>query len=70
MDPNTRNMLLDAYLETVQEAVDAGRDSDTAHKEGITAAAMFHASMAGVDDATARAEVEAENFSPALLEAS
>ncbi len=57
-------MVADAYDETVSEAIAQGRAAEVAHKEGITAAAMFFASMTGVQDAAARTEVEALGLSP------
>jgi hypothetical protein len=58
MDDSTKIMLAQAYDETVGESLGQGHDEATAHKEGITAAAMFLASMGSMDDASARAEVE------------
>ena len=58
MDESTRQMIAEAYGETVSEALGRGVAADKAHVEGITAAAMFLASMVGLEDAAARAEVE------------
>jgi len=59
MDASTLEMVLTAYDETVQDALTAGRPEGTAHAEGLTAAAMLLAAVTGVEDAAARAEVEA-----------
>jgi hypothetical protein len=59
MDAATLEMVLTAYDETVQDALSAGRPEATAHTEGLTAAAMLLAAITGVEDAAARAEVEA-----------
>ena len=59
-----QKMVADAYDETVSEAMAAGRTADVAHKEGITAAAMFLSSMNGIEDAAARKEVEALGLQP------
>jgi len=64
MDDTTAKMVADAYDETVTEAMAQGHAADTAHKEGLTAASMFLASMTGIEDATARAEVEGLGLSP------
>jgi hypothetical protein len=64
MDGAMGKMVADAYDETVAEAMVQGRSPDTAHKEGITAAAMFFASLTGIEDAAARAEVESLGLSP------
>jgi len=64
MDTSTREMVSQAYDETVAEAMAQGHNTDVAHKEGITAAAMFLASMQGTDDATARASIEALGLTP------
>ena len=61
MDAATLEMVLTAYDETVQDAVAGGRSDDTAHCEGLTAAAMLLAAVTGVEDAAARAEVERVN---------
>lgn len=64
MDDATRKMITEAYDETVSEALAQGHPNDTAHKEGITAASMFLASMSGIEDAAARAEVEKLGLEP------
>ena len=64
MDEPMVRMVAEAYDETLAEALAQGRHPDVAHREGLTAAAMFFASMAGIDDASARAEVEAIGLSP------
>lgn len=58
MDDSTRKMIAEAYDETVSEALAQGHPSATAHKEGITATAMFLSSMTGLEDAAARSSVE------------
>lgn len=58
MDASTLEMILTAYEETVQDALGQGRDDGTAHREGVTAAAMCLASVTGAEDSDARAEVE------------
>ncbi len=64
MDEPTRKMIAEAYDETVSEAMAQGHPSDTAHREGITAAAMFLASMSGIEDAAARIAVETLGLEP------
>ena len=64
MDAATRNMVSSTYDETVSEAMSQGQPPDVAHREGITAAAMFLSSLTGVEDAQARAEVEQLGLEP------
>ena len=64
MDDTMAKMVADAYDETVAEALAQGRAADVAHKEGVTAAAMFLSSMTGTEDAAARAQVEGLGLSP------
>lgn len=49
----------EAYQEAVDEATGGGVDAGTAHKEGVTAAAMMVSAMDGLEDADARNQVEA-----------
>ena len=65
MDQDTAKMVAEAYDETVSEALAQGHSPETAHKEGITAAAMFLASLTGVEDAAARVQVEGLGLGPA-----
>lgn len=64
MDASTREMISQAYDETVMEAMAQGHPADTAHREGITAASMFLASMTGTEDSAARTQVEGLGLSP------
>ena len=64
MDTGTREMISQAYDETVMEAMAQGHPPEIAHREGITAASMFLASMTGVEDAAARSQVEGLGLSP------
>jgi len=64
MDDTKRKMVTEAYDETVSEALARGVDTDTAHKEGVTAVAMFFASLAGIDDAAAREDVDLLGLKP------
>lgn len=59
MDAATLEMVLTAYEETNADALSHGHAPDVAHKEGIVAAAMCLAAMTGIEDAAARAQVEA-----------
>jgi hypothetical protein len=59
MDASTVEMVLTAYDETVQDALAAGRGDGIAHAEGLTAASMLLAAVTGIEDAAARASVEA-----------
>jgi len=68
MDSSTQHMLEDSYMETVEEALGAGHNEDTAHTEGVTAAAMMLAAMEGMEDAMARAEVDTMSFHPGMLD--
>ena len=67
MDSSTQHLLEDSYMETVEEALGAGHNQDTAHQEGVTAAAMMLASMEGLEDGTARATVDSLEFHPGML---
>lgn len=58
MEAATFEMVLTAYDETCRDARGQGHDDATAHREGITAAAMCLAAMTGIEDGPARAEVE------------
>jgi len=64
MDDSTRKMVAEAYDETVSEAMARGEPMDTAHMEGVTAAAMFLSSLAGIADAAARGAVESLGLKP------
>ncbi len=64
MDDTMMKMVAGAYDETISEAMAQGRAADVAHKEGITAAAMFLASMTGIEDAAARSEIEQLGLAP------
>ena len=68
MDSSTQHLLEDSYMETVEEALGAGQSEDTAHQEGVTAAAMMLASMEGIEDAMARETVDGMAFHPRMLE--
>lgn len=59
MDESTRTMIAQAYDETMSEALAQGRSADVAHREGITAAAMFLSSLTGIEDAQALKAVDA-----------
>jgi hypothetical protein len=61
MDAATLEMVLTAYDETVQDARGAGHGDETAHAEGVTAAAMLLAAVTGIEDEAARIEVETVN---------
>ena len=58
LDDSTKKMVAEAYDETLSEALARGEAEEVAHREGITAAAMFYASLAGIADSFARSEVE------------
>ena len=64
IDDDTARMLAEAYDETVAEAFGQGRSPEDAHREGITAASMFLAAIKGMEDQTARAEVERLGLKP------
>ncbi len=64
MDASMRKMVAEAYDETVSEAMAQGHEPSTAHKEGVTAAAMFLSSLIGVEDAAARAQIESLGLQP------
>ena len=63
MDENSR-MLAEAYDETVRDALSQGCPIDHAHREGITAAAMFLSALTGVEDAAALAQVKMLSLRP------
>jgi tellurite resistance protein len=52
-------MVVEAYLETVAEARQAGVSALKAHMEGIIAAAMLVAATAGIEDEDAKKMVVA-----------
>jgi hypothetical protein len=58
-------MVEDCYHETVVEALRSNNSKLTAHKEGVTAAAMMLAAMTGLEDEPAKTEVVALNLRPA-----
>lgn len=62
-DENTE-MAKEAYDETIEESLGRGLSTEKAHAEGLTAAAMLLSAMTGIEDAAARAQVEAMGFSP------
>jgi len=64
MDDAMKRMVCEAYDETVSEAMAQGHPPETAHKEGVTAASMFLASMTGIEDAAARSSVEGLGLEP------
>ena len=64
MEATTAKMVAEAYDETVAEAMAAGHAAEIAHREGITAAAMFLSSKTGREDIAARAEVEKLGLKP------
>ena len=64
MDESTKEMLEEAYLETVQESLERGDSRETAHKEGVVAAAMFLSAINGLEDEAARQEVARLGFRP------
>jgi len=66
MDDSIKLMLEESYIETVQEALNAGNSAMDAHKEGVIAAAMLLASMTGSEDDDARSQVAALQFRPDL----
>ena len=57
MDDSTKEMVEEAYRETVQEALANGGSSQTAHEEGVVAAAMLLSAVNGVEDEAAKQEV-------------
>ena len=64
MDDGMAKMVAEAYDETVAEAMAQGHPAEVAHKEGVTAAAMFLSSMTGAEDAAARSQVEGLGLTP------
>lgn len=61
MDAAVLEMVLTAFEETRGDALAQGHDAAAAEREAIVAAAMCLASMTGLEDAAARAEVAALN---------
>lgn len=61
MDAAILEMVLTAFEETRDDALAHGNDTATAVKEAFTAAAMCLSAMTGVEDAAARAQIEALN---------
>lgn len=57
LDIASKEMVEEAYFETVTEAMARKESLLTAHKEGITAAAMLLAALTGLDDEEAKKEV-------------
>ncbi|MEH6629309.1 MAG: hypothetical protein V7776_00690 [Halopseudomonas aestusnigri] len=64
MDIASKEMVEEAYFETVIEAKARSESLLTAHKEGVTAAAMLLAALTGVDDEEAKKEVIALELRP------
>ncbi len=64
MDIASKEMVEEAYFETVTEAMTRNESLLTAHKEGVTAAAMLLAALTGVDDEEAKKEVIALELRP------
>lgn len=56
-------MLEDNYMEAFEEVLGAGHNEDTAHNEGVTAAAME-----GLEGTLARAEVDTMSCHPGMLD--
>lgn len=65
MDNATRTMVEEAYHEAVTESLGRGLSTLTAHKEGVTAAAMLLSALTGRQDDQAKADVVALNLRPA-----
>lgn len=66
MDAALFEMVLTAYDETIRDARGHGHSEGIAHQEGLTAAAMCLAAMAGIEDAAARAKVESLDLAKQL----
>ncbi len=64
LDSASKEMIEEAYFETVTEAMARDESLLTAHKEGVTAAAMLLAAMTGIDDEEAKKEVIALDLRP------
>lgn len=64
MDKINRAVVEDCYFETVEEALGLSQSLLTAHKEGVTAAAMMLAAITGVEDEEAKRAVVALNLRP------
>ncbi|WP_026261769.1 hypothetical protein [Kiloniella laminariae] len=64
MDLASKEMVEEAYFETVTEALSRSESLLTAHKEGVTAAAMLLAAMTGTEEDDARREVVALDLRP------
>lgn len=64
MDSATKEMIEEAYYETITEALSRSESLLMAHKEGVTAAAMLLAAMSGTDDDEAKKEVIALDLRP------
>lgn len=59
MDAAVLEMVLTAFEETRHDALAQGHDGEVALKEAMTAAAMCLSAVTGIEDAAARAQVEA-----------
>ena len=59
MDAAILEMVLTAFEETRNDALRQGHDGSVALAEAMTAAAMCLSAMTGIEDAAARAQVEA-----------
>jgi hypothetical protein len=68
IDPSIRGMVEECYLETVEEALDAGHSNMIAHQEGVTGAAMLLASMTSMEDDAAKIAVVSLKLRPSQLE--
>ena len=59
-----QKIIVNVYYETVSESFAREASPLTAHKEGVTAAAMLLAAMTGVEDEAAKKEVVALGLRP------
>ncbi len=59
-----RDHIVNAYYDTVDEALSHGNSLLDAHKEGVVAAAMLLAATTGIEDEDAKRQVVALNLRP------
>lgn len=64
IEPSLKDMIVECYYETVEEALESGHSKLIAHKEGVTGASMLLSSMNQMEDNIAKEAVVALNLRP------
>ena len=69
IDPTIKDVIIQCYFETVEEALHTGHSKMIAHQEGVTGASMLLASLSDFEDETAKEVVVSLKLRPDQLEA-